>query len=165
MYLAIHNYIFQPSSNQNKKSSAVFRYVSISNVRMMYLIIISSNSTSSTTSTLSTATVFYVSSTTAATACTGRKKRRAVITDLIDSPSQPEMDVLLSKEGIASSNIGDEELKADVNEGGAREARLLSGLLYWITTTTTSTSTTYTATTTIATVVCTPAGAAICPAG
>ena len=129
----------------------------------MYLIIISSTSTSSTTSTLITSTICYVSSTTAATACTGRKRRRAVITDLIDSHPQPEMDILLSKEGIASSNIGDEELKADVHEEGAREARLLSGLLYWITTTTTSTSTTYTATTTIASVICTPAGAALCP--
>ena len=75
------------------------------------------------------------------------------------------MDILLSKEGIASSNIGDEELKADVHEEGAREARLLSGLLYWITTTTTSTSTTYTATTTIASVACTPAGAVLCTVG
>ena len=73
------------------------------------------------------------------------------------------MDILLSKEGIASSNIGDEDLKADVHEEGAREARFLSGLLYWITTTTTSTTTRYTATTTIAGVVCTPAGAALCP--
>ena len=128
----------------------------------MSLIMISYTSTSSTTSTLVTSTLCFVTNT-APIACTGRKRRRAVITDLIDSLPQPEMDILLSKEGIASSNIGDEDLKADVHEEGAREARFLSGLLYWITTTTTSTTTRYTATTTIAGVVCTPAGAALCP--
>ena len=128
----------------------------------MSSIMISSTRTSSTTSTLRTSTNCYVSNT-APIACTGRKKRRAIITDLIDSHPHPGMDNILSKEGIESSNIGDEELKADIPQEGEREARLLSGLLYWITTTTTSTSTTYTATTTIASVVCTPAGAALCP--
>ena len=128
----------------------------------MSLIMISYTSTSSTTSTLMTSTLCFVTNT-APIACTGRKRRRAVITDLIDSQPHPGMDILLSKEGIASSNIGDEDLKADVHEEGAREARFLSGLLYWITTTTTSTTTRYTATITVAGVVCTPAGAALCP--
>ena len=67
----------------------------------------------------------------------------------------------------ASESAGDNlESSVDVKhseaENSEREARLLSGLLYWITTTTTSTTTSYTATLTIGSVFCTTAGATLC---
>ena len=46
-------------------------------------------------------------------------------------------------------------------EGSQKEGRLANGLLYWVTTTTTSTLTSYTQTITIATVECTPAGSTL----
>merc|ERR1711935_877204 len=46
-----------------------------------------------------------------------------------------------------------------------REGRLANGLLYWITTTTTSTLTSFTSTVTIATLECTPAGSTLSVCG
>ena len=104
--------------------------------------------------------VCYVTAATPVT-CT-RKRRRAAITDVHDTPSSKlEIDPSASK-----SARDDLESSLDVKkseaENSEREARLMSGLLYWITTTTTSTTTSYTATLTIGSVFCTTAGATLC---
>ena len=83
-----------------------------------------------------------------------------MITDMLDS--QAGLGEEIAKEIIESSNVEDDALIAGTQESGDREARLLSGLLYWITTTTTSTMTSYTGTTTVGSVYCTPAGATLC---
>ena len=103
--------------------------------------------------------ICYVTAATPVT-CT-RKKRRAVISDILETP-RSGLDIspaaLESHDAIDSSV----NLKPDKVESSEREARLLSGLLYWITTTTTSTTTSYTATLTIGSVFCTTAGATLC---
>merc|ERR1712058_106388 len=96
---------------------------------------------SSTTVTLSTTTLCY-SSSTAAAACGKRKKRALVIASAAG-------DIAVTKSGASdSSHNMDAELTA-----GQEEAK---DLLYWKTTTSTSTS--YTATTTISALACTPSG-------
>ena len=83
-----------------------------------------------------------------------------MITDVL--VSQAGLGEEIAKEIIESSNVEDDALIAGTQESGDREARFLSGLLYWITTTTTSTMTSYTGTATVGSVYCTPAGATLC---
>ena len=93
--------------------------------------------------------------------CT-RKKRRAVIADMVEIPSSG-LDISPdTPESHADAIESSVNSKQDKVESSEREARLLSGLLYWITTTTTSTTTSYTATLTIGSVFCTTAGATLC---
>ena len=103
--------------------------------------------TSSTTSTLSTNTVCFVSTDTAPVTCKKRKRS------------------LVIKEGAEGADSGVEinPSKTDIEglEGSQKEGRLANNLLYWVTTTTTSTFTSYTATITIASVACTPAGSTL----
>merc|ERR1719378_1269947 len=97
--------------------------------------------TSSTTSTLMTNNICYVTAATPVT-CT-RKKRRAVISDILETP-RAELDIspdTLERHADAIDSSANSKL--DKVESSEREARLLSGLLYWITTTTTSTTTSY----------------------
>merc|ERR1719288_704638 len=103
---------------------------------------------SSTTSTLSTTTICYISSGTAR-AC-GRKRRSIVI----DSESKRDAEFDL---GEVTKHNGDvESSKDELSEVEAAQTNEREGkfLLYWMTTT--STSTTYTATTTVSSLACTP---------
>ena len=93
--------------------------------------------------------------------CT-RKKRRAVISDILETP-RSGLDISpATLESHADAIDSSVNLKHDKVESSEREARLLSGLLYWIITTTTSTTTSYTATITVGSVFCTTAGATLC---
>merc|ERR1712243_509416 len=103
---------------------------------------------SSTTVTLSTTTLCY-SSSTAAAACGKRKKRALVIASAAG-------DIAVTKSGAADSSYeADTEVTNGQNDEDdvSREGKFL---LYWMTTTSTSTS--YTATTTISALACTPSG-------
>merc|ERR1712126_188525 len=103
---------------------------------------------SSTTVTLSTTTLCY-SSSTAAAACGKRKKRALVIASAAG-------DIAVTKSGASDSSY---EADTEVTNGKNDEAdvsREGKFLLYWMTTTSTSTS--YTATTTISALACTPSG-------
>merc|ERR550519_2777075 len=66
--------------------------------------------TSSTTSTLRTSAICYQSAAAAPVACTGRKRRRAVITDMLDS--QAGLGEEIAREIIESSNVEDDTLIA-----------------------------------------------------
>merc|ERR1719249_56727 len=109
-------------------------------------------STSATTSTLQTASVCYISSNAAPVACTGRKRRTISLDGM-----EPEGAVQPStfKREVEGESVQD-EASLKVNE--KREGRFL---LYWITTTF-STSTSFTTTFTVSSVQCTPAGATLC---
>ena len=94
--------------------------------------------------------------------CTGRKKRSAVVTELLDNEDISAR-IEPSSANLQSSNMDEDELTSHLSSHESeREARLLNGLLYWITTTTTSTVLAYSTTVSIATVNCTPAGATLC---
>merc|ERR1719266_1821472 len=95
---------------------------------------------SSTTSTLSTTTICYVSSSSAA-AC-GRKRRSLVIDSAVGQ------ETLVDLGSISARTDGEEDDQPMDREG--------KFLLYWMTTT--STSTTFTATTTVSSLACTPSG-------
>merc|ERR1740128_735153 len=121
--------------------------------------------TSSTTSTLMTSSICYstAAGTAVTTACTGKRKKRAILSELIDSHDDDKA-INIQPSGKLHESEGKhvEELMSTKHEEGDREARLLNGLLYWITTTTTSTTTSFTTTITIAGVKCTTAGATFC---
>ena len=71
--------------------------------------------------------------------CTGRKKRSAVVTELLDNEDISSR-IEPSSANLQSSNMDEDELTSHLSsDESEREARLLNGLLYWITTTTTST--------------------------
>merc|ERR1719297_239534 len=97
--------------------------------------------TSSSVSTISTHSTCYVSDAAFTGTCGRRKKRRSVIRD--EAVVQPKIDV----------NHLDSSMD-DANEVGQRNAKFL---VYWLTTTSTSTTTVFTATSTLATLTCTPA--------
>merc|ERR1711935_753307 len=98
-------------------------------------------STAATTSTLSTNTVCFTTGAAAASTCA--KRRRA----------------------ISIEGLGELEPSEVEPSSSQREGRLANGLLYWITTTTTSTLTSFTSTVTIATLECTPAGSTLSVCG
>merc|ERR1712203_912000 len=97
--------------------------------------------------------LFFVSSTTStlsttARAC-GRRRRRSMI---VDKVSGQESDIDFS--GISKTGSADDESSQELESTkSGREGKFL---LYWMTTT--STSTTYTATTTVSSLDCTPSG-------
>merc|ERR1711892_1503035 len=104
-------------------------------------------STQATTSTLSTNTVCFTTGAAAASTCA--KRRRAISIEGLGE---------LDKQG----QIEPSEVEPSSSQ---REGRLANGLLYWITTTTTSTLTSFTSTVTIATLECTPAGSTLSVCG
>merc|ERR1711936_1426367 len=108
--------------------------------------------------TISTTTYCYVSN--AAKACK-RKKRALSYADTI----QP----LEHREEISGSSVSGslEEEDADLLSGEADSAQYRDPrfLLYWMTTTSTSTTTSFTATTSIGTLDCTPSGFTISACG
>jgi len=121
---------------------------------------------STTTSTLSTTTACFYSGTNTLTTCTGKRKRSiSASPDTEDdvrqkiSPKRIERDIesVQEQEGaVENSPLAGEP--SDVESGlkdvdNERDAKFL---LYWATSTTTST--TYSSTSTIATVECTPSG-------
>merc|ERR1712154_507429 len=110
-------------------------------------------STSATTSTLQTAFVCYETSAANPPTCSGQKKRRAISLDGME----PEGAVQPSsfKREVEGESVQLDEASSKVSMN--REGRFL---LYWITTTSTSTS--YTITYSVSSALCTPAGAAQC---
>merc|ERR1711976_750804 len=94
-------------------------------------------SSKSTTSTVSTSSFCYSTIASAVTAC-GRKKR-AIITD----------EVFDVAENIQAANVDNEEAIVSGMEKPTSSKRQGKFLLYWLTTTSTSTLTSYTATTTL----------------
>merc|ERR1712117_555168 len=123
-------------------------------------------SSSSTTSTLSTTTLCYSTTGTGftTTACAGRKKR-AIYTDPVTGELRGLEDIIQPQEPVSfeeKEKANEDELIESGRKEYEREGKFL---LYWKTTTTTSTFTTYTATTTIGALGCTPSNFAIsqCP--
>merc|ERR1712014_36739 len=107
-------------------------------------------SSSSTTSSFSTSTVCFVSKQTVLVEV--RRKRRNILADAIaDEEVNIQPDSPLEKEETDTEI----ESGAEDVENSRRDGRFL---LYWLTTTSTSTTTIFTATGTIATLACTPAG-------
>lgn len=116
-------------------------------------------SSSATTSTLSTTTLCY---STASTVSACGKKKRAIYTDPVTGKVEglDLEDVIKPQESLSS----DEDAKL-IESGRQEYEREGKFLLYWMTTTTTSTFTTYTATTTLGALECTPSnfGISQCP--
>merc|ERR1712102_93334 len=112
-------------------------------------------SSSSTTSTISTHTICYKSTSTAVGTCGKRKKR----TILVDTDDQEDSRMIKPSYSIGDDEEEDFDSKI---ESGAEDAAATQRdgrfLLYWLTTTSTSTTTIYTGTSTIASLVCTPNG-------
>merc|ERR1712073_55340 len=110
-------------------------------------------SSSSTTSTVSTTTYCYVSGTTAiTTACGKRKRSLEAVEDIVSSSVVESLDDV----------EGDTEVMSGESEPSQRDPRFL---LYWMTTTSTSTLTSFTATTSIGTLECTPSSFTISACG
>ena len=113
-------------------------------------------SSSTTTSTVSTSTVCFKSGTALAT-CSKKKRKRDIMSELVDSESiKPSRNSRMDEEE-------EEELEeaVDLLESAEKQAenhRDPKFLLYWATLTSTSTSTSYTATVTIHSLECTPSG-------
>merc|ERR1712014_417598 len=108
-------------------------------------------SSSSTTSSFSTSTVCFVSTATGFTTCK-KRKRRNILEDAIENGKVMDIqpDSPFDKESEDEIESGAEDPAASRRDGRF--------LLYWLTTTSTSTTTIFTATGTIATLACTPAG-------
>merc|ERR550519_573989 len=100
--------------------------------------------TSSVSTTVNSGTVCYSTATSGFTG-TCNRRRRAIVNDILEDNTDVQIDIAASKSEIESV---DGAVKSGVADEGEREARFISGLLYWITTTTTSTSIAYTKTTT-----------------
>merc|ERR1712203_203283 len=103
-------------------------------------------STSATTSTLQTASFCYVTKVTP-TVCTGRKRRAITSLNGVETEEAVESSEFTKQDEVSSSLLEEKE----------RKGRFL---LYWITTTSTSTS--FTTTFSVSSVSCTPAGANLC---
>merc|ERR1711881_542145 len=128
---------------------------------------------STTTSTLSTTTVCYYTGTSAITTTCSGKRKRAIFTNpetgkdsqLEIAPKGVEREVIAEVEeefqAAAEEDVDDiESSQKDLDEDEVRDAKFL---LYWATTSSTSTS--YTSTSTIATINCTPASFTISECG
>ena len=128
-------------------------------------------SSSSTTSSVSTSTVCFISTNTGFTTC-GKRRRRNILVDGISGAAgqiQPmsarwvEVKTLkLITQALFFSSYDDKaDLSTKLDSGAEdpttsdRDGRFL---LYWLTTTSTSTTTIFTATSTLATLACTPNG-------
>merc|ERR1712154_121191 len=108
-------------------------------------------SSSSTTSSISTHTVCFSSTSTGVTTCSGRKRRNIITAPYIDESR------LIVPHRINSDDNEDsliDNLASGVGES-ERDGRFL---LYWLTTTSTSSTTIYTGTSVLATLDCTPNG-------
>merc|ERR1712025_844610 len=106
--------------------------------------------------TLTTTTVCFSSSTNAVTAC-GKKKRAINVEGLSDEAA-----------GIrASAPLGEDVDSGSLDslDGSVDSERAGKFLLYWMTTTSTSTSTTYSSPSTVASLECTPSNFAISVCG
>merc|ERR1712080_430417 len=110
---------------------------------------------SSTTTTISTTTLCFISTTTSA-ACK-RKRRALLLSGRTEENSDVTFDGITKTSGVESSR-GSEEVEVSEGMKDARDEYDREGkfLLYWKTTTSTSTS--YTATTTVSSLECTPSG-------
>merc|ERR1711902_95546 len=106
-------------------------------------------SSKSTTSTVSTTTLCYSSIANAAVVACGRKKR-AILDEDLGFSDQTNIDADSVHEDIVSG----------IDEATSSESRQGKFLLYWLTTTSTSTLTSYTATTTLV-VSCIPGGISV----
>merc|ERR1711874_80500 len=121
-------------------------------------------SSSSTTTTLSTTTLCYSTASSGFTTTACGRKKRAIYTDPVtgevkglDDFIQPQESVSDAREGVSDDEV--------VESGQAEYEREGKFLLYWKTTTSTSTYTSYTATTTLGALECTPSsfGISQCP--
>merc|ERR1712004_606210 len=114
-------------------------------------------STSSTTSTFSTTTLCYTSIANSAVTTCGRKKR-AIMDEVLGITGNIEAQ-------RTSADIEDDAAHEDIisgmDEATSSDERQGKFLLYWLTTTSTSTLTSYTATTTLV-VSCIPGGISVC---
>merc|ERR1712014_29749 len=99
----------------------------------------------------STSTVCFVSTATGFTTCKKRKRRNILADAIADEEVNIQPDSPLEKEETDTEI----ESGAEDAETSRRDGRFL---LYWLTTTSTSTTTILTATGTIAKLACTPAG-------
>merc|ERR1711899_568808 len=110
-------------------------------------------STASTTSTLSTTTQCFVTSG-AVSACTRKKRSIEYDVDGTGSPISATPSRSVAR-GDGEDLEGEKGVQPGMEEAPNRQARFV---LYWRTTTATSTSTSYTATSTLASITCTPNG-------
>merc|ERR1712115_191492 len=114
-------------------------------------------SSSSTTSSLSTSTVCFKATATGAVTCGKRKKRSMVVNGIseADGEIQPQRSFDAEESYLLNQKISKLESGAEDPTTSDRDGRFL---LYWLTTTSTSTTTIYTGTSTIASLDCTPSG-------
>jgi len=121
-------------------------------------------STSSTTSTVTTTSICYVTDTGTIATC-GRKKRRS-IDSLSEETEGKDQDLsptrLYEDDKVDIENMEGEDL---VESGMTDSKRQGKFLLYWATTTLSSTTTSYTATSTLASLNCTPTSFSISQCG
>merc|ERR1711981_249201 len=126
-------------------------------------------SSSSTTTTLSTTTLCYSTAATSFTTTACGRKKRAIYTDPVTGKQGTmELDDLIAPQAPQGDAMEDESDASHddlVKSGQGDYEREGKFLLYWKTTTSTSTFTSYTATTTLGALECTPSSFAIsqCP--
>merc|ERR1712241_1468255 len=109
-------------------------------------------SSSSTTSSLSTSTVCFKATATGAVTCGKRKKRSMVVNGISEADGEIQPQRSFDAEDDSDPKV---ESGAEDPTTSDRDGRFL---LYWLTTTSTSTTTIYTGTSTIASLDCTPSG-------
>merc|ERR1711892_573438 len=125
-------------------------------------------SSSSTTSTISTTTLCYSTAATGFTTTACGRKKRAIYTDPVTGEEGGlDLDELINPQEPISDALEDQDEKYEdlVQSGEAEYEREGKFLLYWKTTTSTSTFSSYTATTTLGALECTPSsfGISQCP--
>merc|ERR1712115_372647 len=109
-------------------------------------------SSSSTTSSLSTSTVCFKATATGAVTCGKRKKRSMVVNRISEADGEIQPQRSFDAEDNSDPKV---ESGAEDPTTSDRDGRFL---LYWLTTTSTSTTTIHTGTSTIASLDCTPSG-------
>ena len=109
-------------------------------------------SSSSTTSSVSTSTVCFLSTSSGLKACGKRKKRSMVVDGFSGDAGKIMPQTSFDAESDSDPKV---ESGAEESTTSDRDGRFL---LYWLTTTSTSTTTIYTGTSTLATLQCTPGG-------
>merc|ERR1712170_175041 len=123
-------------------------------------------STSSTTSTIATTSICYVTETTGTIATCGRKKKRSIdsLTEENEGKDQDLSPTRLYDDDKVDfeNNMEGEEM---VESGMTDSKRQGKFLLYWATTTLSSTTTSYTATSTLGSLNCTPTSYSISQCG
>merc|ERR1712038_111448 len=120
---------------------------------------------SSSTTTLSTTTLCYSTAASGFTTTACGRKKRAIYSDPVTGEVGGLEDFIQPQEPVSFEET-EKEAEAELIESGRKEyEREGKFLLYWMTTTTTSTFTTYTATTTLGALECTPSsfGISQCP--